>query len=156
MTKVSSIEHRGAYAQHDLQQVLDDKKGTYSMAGHEAQERAIIRYATLDEARKTPDFAHEGTEGSNHTQVDKVGYGPLGETPGKDDSMFGWAWKYDRQEAASGTIQNKWGMAIDLNSCTGLQRVHRELLCGEQHSGGGARTGEGWAQHAVDPHRHLL
>jgi molybdopterin-containing oxidoreductase family iron-sulfur binding subunit len=118
VTKVHSIEHRGAYAQHDLQHVLDDKKGTYSLPGHEAQERAIIRYATVEEAKKTPDFAHEG---SKETLVDKVGYGPEGETPGKDDSMFGWAWRYDHPEKSTGatTVQNAWGMAIDLNSCVG-------------------------------------
>jgi MoCo/4Fe-4S cofactor protein with predicted Tat translocation signal len=116
VTKVHSIEHRGAYAQHDLQHVLDDKKGTYSLPGHEAQERAIIRYATVTEARKTPDFAHEG---SAETLTEKVGYGPEGETPGKDDSMFGWAWKYNHPDKSSGQVQNKWGMAIDLNSCVG-------------------------------------
>ena len=116
VTKVHSIEHRGSYAQHDLQHPENDKTGTYSLPGHEAQERAIIRYATVTEARATPDFAHEG---SKETLTDKVGYGPLGETPGKDDSMFGWAWKYDRKDQSTLQIQNKWGMAIDLNSCIG-------------------------------------
>ena len=60
VTKVHSIEHRGAYAQHDLEHVLDDSKGTYSLPGHEAQERGIIRYATVTEAKKAPNFAHEG------------------------------------------------------------------------------------------------
>ncbi len=116
VTKVHSIEHRGAYAQHDLQTVLDDKKGTYSLPGHEAQERAIIRYATVSEAKAKPDFAHEG---SKETLTDKVGYGPLGETPGKNDSMFGWAWQYDHKDASTQQVQYKWGMSIDLNSCIG-------------------------------------
>ena len=60
VTKVHSIEHRGAYAQHDLEKYLDDTKGTYSLGGHEAQERGIIRYATVDEAKAHPDFAHDG------------------------------------------------------------------------------------------------
>jgi molybdopterin-containing oxidoreductase family iron-sulfur binding subunit len=117
VTKVHSIEHRGAYAQHDLQQKLSDKQGTYSLPGHEAQERGIIRYTTVDEARKEPNFAHEGTE--KETLVNKVGYGPEGEDPGKDDSMFGWAWRYDHPDKSTGQVQYKWGMAIDLNSCIG-------------------------------------
>ena len=116
VTKVHSIEHRGAYAQHDLEKILDDKKGTYSLPGHEEQERGIIRYATLEEARKEPNYAHEG---SKETLINKVGYGPEGEDPGKDDSMFGWAWQYDHQDASTKIAQNKWGMAIDLNSCIG-------------------------------------
>ena len=116
VTKVHSIEHRGAYAQHDLQHPENDKTGTYSLPGHEAQERGIIRYATVSEARATPDFAHEG---SKETLTDKVGYGVIGETPGKDDSMFGWAWKYDHKDQSTLVTQNKWGMAIDLNSCIG-------------------------------------
>jgi MoCo/4Fe-4S cofactor protein with predicted Tat translocation signal len=116
VTKVQSIEHRGHYAQHDLQKKAFDNEGTYSLPGHEAQERGIIRYATLEEARKTPDYAHEGASG---TLTDKVGYGPLGETPNKDLSMFGWAWEYDHKDPSTLQMQNKWGMSIDLNSCVG-------------------------------------
>ena len=118
VTKVSSIEHRGTFAQHDLEKPEYDTKGTYSLPGHEAQERGIIRYATVEDAKKTPGFAQEG---SKETLVNKVGYGPEGEVPGKDDTMFGWAWKYDHPNAAVGgaEAQNKWGMAIDLNSCVG-------------------------------------
>ena len=116
VTKVHSIEHRGSFAQHDLQHPLDDKKGTYSLAGHEAEERAIIRYATVAEARKTPDFAHEGASG---TMVDKVGYGPLGEDPKKEDSLSGDKWNYDKRDVSSQVTQNAWAMSIDLNSCVG-------------------------------------
>jgi hypothetical protein len=63
VTKVHNIEHRGAYAQRDLEHPLSDKDGTYSLAGHEAMERSIIRYATYEEAMKNPDFAHDGHEG---------------------------------------------------------------------------------------------
>jgi molybdopterin-containing oxidoreductase family iron-sulfur binding subunit len=79
-------------------------------------ERAIIRYATLEEAKKNPDFAHEGGPGS---LVNKVGYMPEGETPGHEDSFFPDAWKYDKIDPSSKKIQNAWGMAIDLNSCVG-------------------------------------
>jgi MoCo/4Fe-4S cofactor protein with predicted Tat translocation signal len=116
VTKVHSIEHRGAYAQHDLEKKLFDKEGTYSLPGHEAEERSIIRYATVSEAKAKPNFAHEGASG---TLIDKVGYGPQGEDPQKDDSMFGWAWNYEHKDASTQIAQNKWGMAIDLNSCTG-------------------------------------
>ena len=116
VTKVHSIEHRGSYAQHDLERPLSDKQGTYSLPGHEAEERSIIRYATVTEAREKPGFAQEG---ASETLVNKVGYGPQGEVPKQDDSMFGWAWQYDHKDVSTQQVQNKWGMAIDLNSCIG-------------------------------------
>ncbi len=116
VTKVHSIEHRGAYAQHDLEKPLSNKQGTYSLPGHEAMERAIIRYATVAEARTKPDYAHEG---ASETLVNKVGYAPLGETPKHEDSLSGDKWSYDHKDVSSKAIQNKWGMAIDLNSCVG-------------------------------------
>ncbi len=58
MTKVHNIEHRDAFAQHDLERPESDKDGVYSLAGHEAMERSIIRYATLDEVKANPNFAH--------------------------------------------------------------------------------------------------
>ena len=116
VTKVQNIEHRGSFAQHDLEKPLSDKQGTYSLAGHEAMERSIIRYTTLDEAKKHPDFAHEGDQ---HTLVNKVGYGPQGEAPKHGESLFPDAWRYDHTDPSSRKLQNAWGMAIDLNSCIG-------------------------------------
>ena len=116
VTKVHNIEHRGSFAQHDLNQKLSDKQGTYSLAGHEAEERGIIRYATLDEVKAHPDFAHEGASG---TMVDKVGYMPIGEKPGRDETFFPDAWNYKKTDPSSLKIQNAWGMSIDLNSCIG-------------------------------------
>jgi molybdopterin-containing oxidoreductase family iron-sulfur binding subunit len=118
VTKVHNIEHRGPYAQHDLERPLSDKEGTYSLAGHEAMERSIIRYATYAEAIKDPDYAHNGASG---TLVNKVGYNPQGEAVPHEESFFPDNWRYDHQEQVStGTVlQNKWGMSIDLNSCIG-------------------------------------
>jgi molybdopterin-containing oxidoreductase family iron-sulfur binding subunit len=116
VTKVHNIEHRGSFAQHDLEKPESDKDGAYSLAGHEAMERAIIRYATLDEVKKNPDFAHTGGPGS---LVNKVGYSPEGENPKHDESFFPDSWHYDKKDVSSGKIQNAWGMAIDLNSCVG-------------------------------------
>ncbi len=116
VTKVHSIEHRGAYAQHDLEHPLSDKTGTYSLPGHEAEERSIIRYATVSEARTKPNFAHEGASG---TLVNKVGYGPQGEDPKHDDSLSGDKFAYDHTDESSQLLQNAWAMSIDLNSCIG-------------------------------------
>jgi molybdopterin-containing oxidoreductase family iron-sulfur binding subunit len=116
VTKVHNIEHRGKFAQQDLEHPLSDKDGTYSLAGHEAMERSIIRYATYDEAMKNPKYA---TEGASGTFINKVGYNPQGEPPEHDDSFYPDAWRYDHQDVSSKKLQNKWGMSIDLNSCVG-------------------------------------
>ena len=117
ITKVHNIEHRGSFAQHDLEKPLSDKEGVYSLAGHEAEERSIIRYATLDEVKKNPNFAHEG--GASGTLIDKVGYSPQGEKVPHDNSFFPDNWNYEKQDPSTLKIQNAWGMAIDLNSCIG-------------------------------------
>ena len=57
--------------------------------------RGIIRYATLEEFKANPDFAHEG-EGHD--------------APTLDTSLF-LNWPYNEA--------NAWGMSIDMNSCTG-------------------------------------
>jgi MoCo/4Fe-4S cofactor protein with predicted Tat translocation signal len=119
ITKVHNIEHRGSFAQHDLNDPKFDKEGTYSMAGHEAMERAIIRYATLDEVKKNPNFAHENEGDVKGALINKVGYAPIGDTLGKDDTFFPEAWHYDHKDAHTQKIQNAWGMSIDLNSCVG-------------------------------------
>ena len=117
VTKVHNIEHRGSFAQQDLEKKEYDSSGTYSLAGHEAMERAIIRYATVEEAKKNPKFAHE--EGASGTYIDKVGYGPSGEDPKHEDSFFPDAWSYKKTDPSSLKLQNAWGMSIDLNSCIG-------------------------------------
>jgi molybdopterin-containing oxidoreductase family iron-sulfur binding subunit len=121
VTKVHNIEHRGAYAQRDLEHPLSDKDGTYSLAGHEAMERSIIRYATYEEAMKNPGYAHLGTKDSTDTLVNKVGYNPQGEAIPHEESFYPDNWRYDHiMEVGTGKVlQNKWGMSIDLNSCVG-------------------------------------
>ena len=116
VTQVNNIEHRGAFAQQDLNKKEYDSQGTFSMAGHEAMERAIIRWATLDEAKKEPNFAHEGGE---HALVNKVGYNPEGEQPTRELSLGADAWRYDRLDPSSHVKQNAWAMSIDMNSCIG-------------------------------------
>jgi len=81
------IDQRATY-------VGGDGSGTHSLEGDEAFDRGIIRYATLDQFKQDPGFAHEG-------------YGK--DTPPPDESMFP-AYRYDK---------NAWGMSIDLNSCVG-------------------------------------
>jgi MoCo/4Fe-4S cofactor protein with predicted Tat translocation signal len=85
--KSHHIDQRATY-------VGGDGSGTHSLEGNESIDRGIIRYATLDQFKQDPGFAHEGL--------------------GKDDpepnmSMFP-AYRYDK---------NAWGMSIDLNSCVG-------------------------------------
>jgi MoCo/4Fe-4S cofactor protein with predicted Tat translocation signal len=118
VTKVHNIEHRGKFAQQDLEHPKFDTEGTFSLAGHEAMERSIIRYATYSEAMANPKYASEGTPSGN-TTVNKVGYNPQGEAPEHGDSFYPDAWRYDHQDPSSKKLQNKWGMSIDLNSCIG-------------------------------------
>jgi molybdopterin-containing oxidoreductase family iron-sulfur binding subunit len=68
--------------------------GNDSLEGNEAETRGIVRYASLEEFKQNPNFAHEG-EGR--------------EDPEADESMFP-AYVYDK---------NAWGMSMDMNSCVG-------------------------------------
>ncbi len=81
---------------HDDRSKLAGGKGggNNSLEANEAETRGIIRYATLDEFKQNPGFAHEG-EGH--------------EDPEGDESIFP-AYVYDK---------NAWGMSIDMNSCVG-------------------------------------
>ena len=79
------------YTDHRSVEAGGDGSGTHSLEGNEALTRGIIRYASLDEFKENPNFAHEE------------------EDPKPDDSLFA-NWRYDK---------NAWGMAIDMNSCVG-------------------------------------
>jgi MoCo/4Fe-4S cofactor protein with predicted Tat translocation signal len=87
VTKSHHIDQRAVFAG-------GDGSGTHSLEGNESLDRGIIRYATLAEYRKDPEFAHEGVARW---------------TPEPNESMFP-AYRYDK---------NAWGMSIDLNSCVG-------------------------------------
>jgi MoCo/4Fe-4S cofactor protein with predicted Tat translocation signal len=84
------------YQDHRSKTVSGEGSGNNSIEGDEALgPRGIIRYATLDEFKANPNFAHEG-EGRD--------------TPDMGTSMFP-NWTYNESYA--------WAMAIDMNSCTG-------------------------------------
>jgi molybdopterin-containing oxidoreductase family iron-sulfur binding subunit len=84
------------YQDHRDSRFSGEGKGNNSLEGNEALgPRGIIRYATLEEFKANPNFAHEG-EGH--------------ETPTRDTSMFP-NWEYNEA--------NSWAMSIDMNSCTG-------------------------------------
>jgi len=74
--------------------------GNNSLEANEAETRGIIRYATLDEFKQNPGFAHEG-EGR--------------EDPEQDETMFP-AYYYGNDAWGK---KNAWGMSIDMNSCVG-------------------------------------
>ncbi len=83
------------YTDHRSLEAGGDGSGTHSLEGNEANTRGIIRYATLDEFKENPNFAHDEEKEP--------------EDPEPDTSMFN-NWRYDK---------NAWGMAIDMNSCVG-------------------------------------
>ncbi len=88
VTKSHYTDHRSVLAG-------GDGSGTHSLEGNEALTRGIVRYATLDEFKQNPNFAHEEEW--------------VPEDPDADTTMFS-NWRYDK---------NAWGMAIDQNSCVG-------------------------------------
>jgi MoCo/4Fe-4S cofactor protein with predicted Tat translocation signal len=84
------------YQDHRGKNLTEHGNENWSLEGVEALgPRGIIRYATLDEFKANPDFAHEG-EGRD--------------TPDAGTSLFP-NWTYTESYA--------WAMAIDMNSCTG-------------------------------------
>ena len=87
VTKSHYEDHRGKFAG-------GKGDGNYSLETNEAETRGVIRAATLEEYKASPNFAHEGEE---HPNVER------------DTTLFpNWSYK-----------ENAWGMSIDLNSCTG-------------------------------------
>ncbi len=68
--------------------------GHNSLEGNEALTRGIVRYATLEDFRKSPGFAHEGV---------------WPEDPEPTTTMFA-NYRYEK---------NAWGLVVDQNSCVG-------------------------------------
>jgi MoCo/4Fe-4S cofactor protein with predicted Tat translocation signal len=88
ITKSHYQDHRGS-------NLTEHGNQNWSLEGVEALgPRGIVRYATLDDFKANPNFAHEG-EGRD--------------TPSYDTTLFP-NWPYNG---------NKWGMTVDMNSCTG-------------------------------------
>jgi Fe-S-cluster-containing dehydrogenase component len=88
ITKSHYQDHRGA-------NLTEHGNQNWSLEAVEALgPRGIIRYATLEDFKANPNFAHEG-EGHD--------------TPDPGTSLFP-NWTYP---------ENKWAMSIDMNSCTG-------------------------------------
>jgi len=95
VTKVHSTDNRSKSP------FWEGGNGTTSLPGNEAEYRGIIRYATLEEYRKDPNFAHEG-EGRDDPEPDETMFHP---------------WNY--KTTKNGVEKNAWAMSIDLNSCVG-------------------------------------
>ena len=84
------------YQDHRAKFLQGQGTGNNSIEGDEALgPRGIVRYATLDEFKANPNFAHEG---DTH------------ETPSRDTTLFP-NWEYNEA--------NSWALSIDMNSCTG-------------------------------------
>jgi molybdopterin-containing oxidoreductase family iron-sulfur binding subunit len=89
ITKSHYQDHRGA-------NLTEHGKQNWSLEADEALgPRGIVRYATLEEFKSNPNFAHEG---DGH------------ETPNYDTSLFP-NWSYNEAYA--------WALSVDMNSCTG-------------------------------------
>jgi molybdopterin-containing oxidoreductase family iron-sulfur binding subunit len=83
------------FQDHRHKNLTEHSNENWSLEGVEALgPRGIIRYTTLEDFKSNPNFAHEG-EGR--------------ETPEPETTLFP-NWPYPA---------NKWGMSIDMNSCTG-------------------------------------
>jgi MoCo/4Fe-4S cofactor protein with predicted Tat translocation signal len=96
ITKSHYQDHRGNFARNGFTTPSEDKHGSgnNSLEWNEAEERGVIRAATLEEWKANPGFANEGEE---HPRDER------------DVTLFP-NWEYK---------DNAWGMSIDLNSCVG-------------------------------------
>ncbi len=74
----------------------------WKIQGEAATERDLVRVATLDEYRKTPDFAHHGEHGH---------------APPKDETLY----NDDFTPTQPIVPDYQWGMVVDLSRCTGCE-----------------------------------
>lgn len=99
VTKSHYIDHRDLMAREYGNIAKVDHAKPYvephSLEGGEAENRGIIRFATLEEYKKNPNFANEGEDR---------------ETPSSDTTLFP-LWDYSKGY--------QWALSIDLNSCIG-------------------------------------
>jgi MoCo/4Fe-4S cofactor protein with predicted Tat translocation signal len=97
VTKSHFEDHRSNFAKNGFTAPKEEEKqsGNNSLEGNEANERGIIRSATLEEYKANPNFANVDDESHPVTH--------------RDVTLFP-NWEYK---------ENAWGMSVDLNSCTG-------------------------------------
>ncbi|MGH9616371.1 MAG: TAT-variant-translocated molybdopterin oxidoreductase [Acidobacteriaceae bacterium] len=98
-TKSHYIDHRDLFARNygDVEEAKKSKPDTtpHSLEGREAEQRGIIRVATLEQYKQDPNFALENAD-----------FNP----PPKGTTLFP-VWDYSKGY--------QWGMSIDMNSCVG-------------------------------------
>jgi Fe-S-cluster-containing dehydrogenase component len=99
VTKSHYIDHRDAFArkygfEEEAKETGPDTT-PHSLEGREAEQRGIIRTATLEEYKQNPNFASAD---------------PDFNAPPKDTTLFP-AWDYSKGY--------QWALSIDLNSCVG-------------------------------------
>ncbi len=98
-TKSHYIDHRDLFARkYGFEAEAKEAKPDttpHSLEGREAEQRGIIRYATLEEYKRNPGFA---TDGEDET------------APPKSTTLFP-VWDYSQGY--------QWALSIDLNSCVG-------------------------------------
>ena len=135
-TKSHYIDDRGTFAREygDVADAKEAKPDTtpHSLEGREAEQRGIIRVATLGGVQAESKLRRRGPglqcAVESHHAVSGVGL---------------------QQGLSMGTVDRhellRW-----------LQRLHRQLLCRKQHCGRRQAPGEGWPRYAVDSHRHLF
>jgi len=99
VTKSHYIDHRDLFARkYGFEAEAKEAKPDttpHSLEGREAEQRGIIRYATIEEFKKNPGFA---TDGEDESQ------------PPNNTTLFP-AWDYSKGY--------QWAMSIDMNSCVG-------------------------------------
>jgi molybdopterin-containing oxidoreductase family iron-sulfur binding subunit len=120
------------YQDHRSARVSGEGNGNNSLEGDEAiGERGIIRYATLDEFKANPNFAHEG-EGRDTPEMGTS----LSQLDLQRSQCLGHVHRHEQLHR--------------------LQCLHCELLRREQHRRRGQAAGPHRPQHAVAAHRYLL